>query len=91
MTRVFAKPGEGRKVKLPGGKLVTAGGEWLDRSLFVDRRLADGDLVETSPSGADPFKVGDFVPQPPEAPEPGPQPEPEPTLEHAATVNEHES
>ncbi|AJY46483.1 DUF2635 domain-containing protein [Martelella endophytica] len=61
--RKFVKPGEGRTltirdaanaektvpgVALPGGAIVPAAGVEVDDTLFVRRRLRDGDLVEAS-------------------------------------------
>ena len=39
------KPGEGRRVLLPGGQLVPDAGMEMELDMFVVRRIADGDLV----------------------------------------------
>jgi hypothetical protein len=50
MAKQWLKPGDGRRVILPGGHQVADGGEEIEVDLFVLRRLACGDLVATSSS-----------------------------------------
>jgi hypothetical protein len=42
---VHVVPGEGRLVKLPGRQVVPAEGVICERTQFIERRLACGDLV----------------------------------------------
>jgi hypothetical protein len=51
MNTVFVKPGDGRRVRIPGGRLLDAKDApkqavEVKRTIFVERRLACGDLVE---------------------------------------------
>lgn len=43
--RVHVMPGVGRRVRLPGGTIVPPQGVICERSMFIERRLACGDLV----------------------------------------------
>lgn len=48
--RLFLKPAEGRTVRRESdGEPWLAEGDWAERTRFVRRRLADGDLIETTP------------------------------------------
>ena len=48
--RLFLKPADGRTVRRESdGELWPAEGDWTERSRFIRRRLADGDLIEASP------------------------------------------
>lgn len=48
--RLFLKPAEGRTVRRESdGELWPADGDFTERTRFVRRRLADGDLIETTP------------------------------------------
>lgn len=44
--QVFVRPGDGRRVRLPGGKVLPAAGAIVPRTLFIERRLLSGDVVE---------------------------------------------
>lgn len=50
----FLKPAEGRTVDQVDGTPWPAGGMDADDTLFVRRRIADGDLVEATPEDAKP-------------------------------------
>ena len=45
LERVHVVLGVGRRVKLPGGMFVPPQGVICERTMFVERRLACGDLV----------------------------------------------
>lgn len=50
MSRVFVRPAEGRRVRLPGdAQPIPPEGAEVERDTFILRRLADGDLVEATP------------------------------------------
>jgi hypothetical protein len=49
-TRLFLKPADGRTVRREeDGSLWPTDGDWAETSLFIRRRLADGDLVKATP------------------------------------------
>ena len=48
MAKQFLRPGDGRRVVLPGGRQVPDGGEEIEVDLFVQRRIDCGDLVATA-------------------------------------------
>lgn len=49
--KIFVKPGDGARVRLEDGSgYVPAEGALVERTRFVSRRLADGDLIETKPA-----------------------------------------
>ncbi len=48
--RLFLKEAEGRIVRRESdGARWPADGDWTERTRFVRRRLADGDLIEATP------------------------------------------
>ncbi|MBN9438984.1 DUF2635 domain-containing protein [Bosea sp. (in: a-proteobacteria)] len=48
--RLFLKPAEGRAVRREqDGEPWPAEGDWTESTVYVRRRLTDGDLVEASP------------------------------------------
>lgn len=52
--KIFVRPAEGARVRLEDGSgYVPADGALLERTRYVNRRLADGDLIETTPPAAD--------------------------------------
>lgn len=52
-TRLFLKPGEGRTVRREEDKsLWPAEGDWAENTLFIRRRVRDGDLVKAAPPKA---------------------------------------
>lgn len=54
MERIFIKPRDGLKVVDPAtGQRLAPGGEWKDKSMHWLRRLADQDVVETTPTAPD--------------------------------------
>ncbi|MDA8049965.1 MAG: DUF2635 domain-containing protein [Rhodospirillales bacterium] len=53
MTRIRVRPAPGRRVRLPGGKLLKAEGALVARDLFIERRLAAGDVVEVPEAPAE--------------------------------------
>lgn len=49
--KIFVKPSEGARVRLEDGSgYVPVEGALVERTRFVNRRLADGDLIETTPA-----------------------------------------
>ena len=50
--KMMLKPGEGRRVLLPGGRTVSDAGEEIEVDMFVQRRIDDGDLVPVEEVGA---------------------------------------
>lgn len=48
MARIYVKPAEGRRVRLPDGSIIPAEGAEVEHDVFIRRRLADGDLVEAT-------------------------------------------
>lgn len=57
----FLKPAEGRTVHLPDGPPFNSEGMEVEESLFIRRRLADGDLIEAErpKASADPDPAAD--------------------------------
>ena len=53
MSLVFVKPRDGVHVRAPDGALIPPEGRALPHDLYLQRRLADGDLVEASELPAD--------------------------------------
>lgn len=50
MSQVYLRPAEGLIVRDPATRApLAAEGEWKPRSSYWDRRLLDGDVVETEP------------------------------------------
>lgn len=58
-TTKFLKAAEGRTVRRPeDGSLWPEAGDWAENTIFIRRRIEDGDLVE-----ADPPKVSENEPE----------------------------
>lgn len=45
MTSIHVKPAAGRVVRAPDGSIIPPEGQHLVRDLYIERRIADGDLV----------------------------------------------
>lgn len=61
---VYVKPAEGLAVRAPGGAVISPEGQHIERDLYVQRRLDDGDLVECEPP-AEPAAADPPPPPPP--------------------------
>lgn len=45
MSSIHVKPADGRVVRAPDGTIIPPEGQHLVRDLYLDRRIAEGDLV----------------------------------------------
>lgn len=64
MVQKTLKLAEGRSVPMEDGKEWPAGGATVEVTLYIRRRIADGDLVECEPSAPAPAAEEPAVPQP---------------------------
>ncbi len=76
------KLAEGRSVPMEDGKVWPPEGATVEVTLYIRRRLADGDLVECEPAA--PLPAAD-EPAEPAPPEPAPEAEPETETETEQT------
>jgi hypothetical protein len=88
--RVHVKPGDGRTVRSPdhGKQNLPAKGDWVEWSVYWERRRLDGDVVVSDPQ---PDPDAQDVPAAPPAPPAPPPPPPAPALKAPKTDNDKDN